>query len=546
VDEQRRVGVVYAAKSSKDPHESIRTQIEQCQAFAAAQGIEVLAVFQDEDESGYTRSRGQGLLDAMDAAERFAGEDGNCSFIVRTPNRLARGDGKRAKHLSEYSLWAKQNDIELLAVSGEPIAKLGYAGMIGDASHDDSDSKAALTTNGKRKAALERGKRNGGPRPYGYKPVRQVIDNEVESVLTPVPEEAVAVARIFTEALEGLSQSEIARGLNRDGYRTTHGKAWSQNRVSTTIQSRLYIGEVQYKGEWAKGEHQPIVSMETFEKAQKLRIERRRRGKQGGRPTREKRHLLTGGLLHCECGATRRARSDGDGWYICDGHHSGSTTCTRPAVPRAPVDRAVLAYFEDVGLNFERMRDDVARLADLRLREIEPHIARADLELAKREADLASVIRDYESQDLPVNLYVESRDRLAGEIEAARTKLKQLQATNDEIQAQADLDSVAGEIIERMLQIRAEVSGAVAGTGSLDSARRALWRMFEEFVLYEQDSDHLPDLIRGDLWEPAQGWIIEPRVRAEVIAQPLVIENGDVVQSERLSGVGGELIAPSP
>ena len=76
-----------------------------------------------------------------------------------------------------------------------------------------------------------------------------------------------------------------------------------------------------------------------------------------------------------------------------------------------------------------------------------------------------------------------------------QAKLDQLRHSRDEIQMQADLDAVEDEVIAHLLQIRAEVAGAVAGTGSLPAARRALWKLFEGFVLHDQDGENLPDLI---------------------------------------------------
>jgi Recombinase zinc beta ribbon domain len=77
----------------------------------------------------------------------------------------------------------------------------------------------------------------------------------------------------------------------------------------------------------------------------------------GGRPVKGN-HLLTGGLLRCWCGAAMRARTEPKNYgiweaYLCNGRHSGSTSCTMPALSREEIDRAVWHYFESVGLDYD-------------------------------------------------------------------------------------------------------------------------------------------------------------------------------------------------
>src|SRR4051812_38013034 len=97
--------VLYAAKSTQDPHGSIATQLEDGRALAARNGWEVLAEHSDEGFSAYSGNRGPGLAAAVAAAETAAAAHGGCYLIVQHSDRLARGDGKQAAHVVEHALW---------------------------------------------------------------------------------------------------------------------------------------------------------------------------------------------------------------------------------------------------------------------------------------------------------------------------------------------------------------------------------------------------------------------------------------------------------
>jgi DNA invertase Pin-like site-specific DNA recombinase len=102
--------VIYAAKSTEDKHGSITTQIADCEALAARDGITVVGTYSDEAVSAYKRDRGPGLAAALEHAER----DG-CALVVQHSDRLARGDGKQARHLVEIALWALKADVTIRA-----------------------------------------------------------------------------------------------------------------------------------------------------------------------------------------------------------------------------------------------------------------------------------------------------------------------------------------------------------------------------------------------------------------------------------------------
>jgi site-specific DNA recombinase len=532
-------GVSYAAKSTADKHDSIPGQHKFNRAYAISRGLMIEAEFDDEAVSGYSRSRGPGLTAAIAEAERIAAEYGRSFLLVATANRLARGDGVQAKHLFEYVLWARKKNVLLLAASGENVADPIYAVLLGESSHADSRSKSVLTREGKRRAVALRGKRNGGPRPFGYQHVR-FIDPEgrAESRLEIVPGEAKAIRRMVEESLDGRSQSKIARGLNESGYRTTRGRNWTQGRVSHTLANRLYAGFVEYCGEWFQGVHEPIIEPDTWERLQRSLKERRRRGSgKGGRPT-EGRHLLTHGLLRCACGAPMRVRAERKDYglyevYLCDGRHSGATACQVPALQREPIDKAVWRYVEEFALDLQATIEAAHERASFELNDIRSQLVAAERDLSLTTDRYSLVREDYLGQRITAEAWMELREEMRADMRGAKAAAGRLVEREAEVLAAFDGRDGEEAVAQHLAQIRAAISGALSGVSALDDARSALWGLFEALIIHV-DGHSKPILSDGDLDYPSHGWVIEPIVREEAILQPLIIENDEVVQSERL------------
>ena len=110
----------------------------------------------------------------------------------------------------------------------------------------------------------------GGPVPLGYR----VIDKK----LVIVPEEAEAIGIIFSRYLELGSIGALIEDLDRRGIRTkanglTNGSIrggirFGVGSLAHLLNNRFYIGEVVYRGETHRGEHEPILDRELFEAVQ--------------------------------------------------------------------------------------------------------------------------------------------------------------------------------------------------------------------------------------------------------------------------------------
>jgi len=95
------------------------------------------------------------------------------------------------------------------------------------------------------------------------------------------PEEAKLVREIFNRFEKLESCRKVANSLNAEGYRTKAiigsksgkqrgGKPWRQRSVYEVLINRKYTGQMVHKGKVYPGEHEAIVSVEQFERVQKL------------------------------------------------------------------------------------------------------------------------------------------------------------------------------------------------------------------------------------------------------------------------------------
>src|SRR5665213_3814860 len=99
-------------------------------------------------------------------------EHGSAVIIVQHSDRLARGDGKVARHLVEYALWAGRAGVRIASVQdAEMFPAEGELGLLlstigGMRNYQDSKRKSESIKSGKRREA-DRGRWPGGPVPDG-------------------------------------------------------------------------------------------------------------------------------------------------------------------------------------------------------------------------------------------------------------------------------------------------------------------------------------------------------------------------------------------
>jgi recombinase len=140
-------------------------------------------------------------------------------------------------------------------------------------------------------ARARAGRHHGGQRPYGY--------DFGERGLRLVPHEAEVVRRIYDLYLGGVGQKAIPRTLHAEGVPTPNGgDKWHQSSVSRILANPLYKGWMRHNGAFLRGNHDPIVDEDMWERAQATSSLRDRR--KGGRWP-DGSHLLVQADLALRC-----------------------------------------------------------------------------------------------------------------------------------------------------------------------------------------------------------------------------------------------------
>jgi DNA invertase Pin-like site-specific DNA recombinase len=340
--------VVYAAKSTEDLRGSIPDQLRECREAIEREGTRVfIADYVDESFSAFHRNRGPGLVDAMRHAEDLAEEHGSAELWALHSDRLARGDGRTARHAVEIALWALKCDVRVRTVQDpDTFRDLLYAVVTGQRNHEDSRRRGLAVAAGYRRA-VERGDYTGA-KPDGYRVTIAIDENgHVRKRLEIDPARQPAIAIIFRLALAGKRSGAIARALNEAGWQTKPmarartPKAWDADRVLGVLHNPRYAGLAVAKGEVvARGSWEPYISERQHERIL-ARVNRRR-------PTKAPRPLepyLLAGLGRCGfCGATLYChtgdrRNDGtfSRRYVCRRHARAYERARCPA-PRVDAE----------------------------------------------------------------------------------------------------------------------------------------------------------------------------------------------------------------
>lgn len=182
-----------------------------------------------------------------------------------------------------------------------------------------------------------------------------------------VPEEAKIVRLIFQKYVEEQwGFFEIAKFLNRLGYKTSRREPFERRSIEYIIQNPTYCGMIRWnrtssernavkdEKEWiiADGQHEAIISRELFGRAQQ-RLKSTNRPK-GSRPSSTYRHWLSG-LLKCPvCGRTmiaktmyRKTNGEAYSYFVCYGVSKGKCAA-RNSISSLVLEPAVLAALQDV------------------------------------------------------------------------------------------------------------------------------------------------------------------------------------------------------
>ncbi|BFD47875.1 MAG: hypothetical protein DMENIID0003_09490 [Wolbachia endosymbiont of Sergentomyia squamirostris] len=191
--------------------------------------------------------------------EDVKGGEVDC-VVVYTLDRLSR----ETKDSIEVTSFFRRHRVNFIAVTqifdnNTPMGKFVQTVLSGAAQLE----REMIVERVKNKIATskEQGLWMGGILPFGYDVKdKELIINE---------KEAKIVKHIFERYIELRSMAELARELNREGYRTK-SDIFKKATVRRIITNPIYMGKIRHYEKQYEGKHEAIIEEEKWQKAQEL------------------------------------------------------------------------------------------------------------------------------------------------------------------------------------------------------------------------------------------------------------------------------------
>lgn len=263
---------------------SINEQIERMKKYCEAHDWIVSKIYTDAGYSGGDTDR-PGLQELIRDAEHHKFD----AVLVYKLDRLSRSQKDTLTLIEDVFL---PNGVNFISMTenfdtSTPFgrAMLGILSVFAQLEREQIKERMEVGKIGRAKE----GKWCGSPHvPIGYElDGDDLVINEYE---------AMQIQEMFRLFNLRISQRRISKMLHSKGYTYQNGGTWAgKHYIRPMIENKHYIGMVSYKGEWYEGNQDPIVDVETFNKAQEILAEQdadyTKRSKRGT--------SLLSGLVHC-------------------------------------------------------------------------------------------------------------------------------------------------------------------------------------------------------------------------------------------------------
>ncbi len=424
--------VLYARVSSDKQAEkdlSIPAQLKSLRQYALARKWNVVKEFIDEAESARTADRPafqEMIAEAKQKNQPFS------AILVWKLNRFARN---REDSIIYKSL-LRRKGIQVISINEQiddtASGKL-LEGLLEVIDEFYSSNLAQDTVRGMKENAA-RGFLNGGRGAFGYR-IKKISANGQEKRTYEISEaEAPIVREIFKLCVQGEGTKDIAKGINKKGYRKRTGKEWRSNNVAYVLRNEAYTGTIVWNltnrnGELRKKKPSEevvripnafpaIISKETFDQAQKAIAARS--PKLIHPRVISSNHLLSGLIKCSKCGSNFSACTAKSGkysYFMCQGSNKGS--CKQKALSIDKFEAFTVNILKERVLTEENLKKLLLMVVD------EFQVFRKEYEGKLKH--FTSLIEERTKR----------RDRLFETIETARVELTdiapRLKALNDEI-----------------------------------------------------------------------------------------------------------------
>jgi DNA invertase Pin-like site-specific DNA recombinase len=478
--------VVYGAKSSKDPNDSVPDQQRQAVAQIEREGGRCLYAepFGEASASGWSGDRGPQLTAALAAAVAAADEHGSAELWVFHSSRLGRGSGRKAEARSvmEVFVYCRRHGVTLRSVSDDLyVTDEAAVGMASKMANKYGDDLSTYTT-----AGLKRRKDAGKPvgaLPEGYRVEGYIGDDGKPAERRVIDDQRRPIFERIMDGVEsGHTFGDISRALNADGLRTRRGKQWTTRAVRRIALNEVYTGATGYPRLIDAERWQRITAR--LNRLDPVALQARK----GGRMAAED-YMLHGVAFCGLCGQALYTRRYASGrHYICAAVREARGTCTAHAIPAPLVEGRVVEHLEHF---IDGVEEWIARRAD------ESHMERARFAdmIDTQQAELRKLqlraeraheeyVRRLDSGDDLVSAALREADRTHRDAESLQEALHAAQQRLEEWPTPPAVD-LALDFYRELIDT---IDGRIRAAGSVRDVNAALRAVLEGAWLHIDDS----------------------------------------------------------
>lgn len=468
-------GAAYIRVSTDDQVElSPESQLEEIKKYAQREGVLLLEdqIYIDAGISGKKAERRPEFMRMIAMAK-----SSDCPFSVILLWKYSRFARNQEESIFYKSILRSKCNIEVVSVT-EPLIAGPFGSLIERIIEwMDEFYSIRLSQEVKRsmKINAERGRLQSTPA-FGYR-----VDG---GKLVPKEDEAIYVRQIFDSFLAGKGLYPIAKELNDMGVRTHRGNPFENRTIEYIIRNPVYIGKLRWNPAGrtrrdffneniivADGEHEPLVSEETWNNAQtKLDAVKAQWGYKA-RPTSELKGW-TSGIVRCSsCGATLIFSKPH--YYKCNNYARGR--CRHSQHVRAvDLEEAIISQLSEDVVSTKPVGPRITYTSSSGGREIDRVEATLKQLMARRgrlqEAYLAGV--------LDLNDFSSAKKGIEDAIAEAEAELGNIVIKFDESLVESRIRSAIAEALETLR----------SPTASIEKKNIAARRIIEKCVFDKENS----------------------------------------------------------
>jgi len=419
---------IYVRKSTERGLEkdfnSLDAQHEACAAFIASQAAEGWTLIDEEySDGGYS-----GATSERPALERLLRdvESGKVDcVVVHRVDRLSRSLLDFAKIIEALN----RRGVAFVSVTQQfntstSMGRLTLHILLSFAQFERE--MIAERTRDKIAASKRRGAFCGGHPPMGLdvdpKGGRLVVNEDEARLVTEIFDLYVAKGSLLAVVDELRRRGVTTKEWTSRSGRVWRGRLFDKTALSRLLRNRVVIGEITYRSEVFKAQHQAIVPIETWQRVQEMLA---RNARSGGTETRNKSNALLKQVLKCaacQCSmtpthTTRKGRKYK--YYSCvRSQKLGATMCPTRSVAAGDIEAFVVERIRGIASDPALVAETVAQ-ARLQQR---AEVAALEAERDRRAADVRDV--NEEIRRLVADAGTRPGDRISGKLADLQERLR--------------------------------------------------------------------------------------------------------------------------